>query len=107
VTTTGSKHFTRSELSANQCCIAALGVIARGVFAVPVLGIRSVAVITFVRIRIIGPAQPAAPPQLAERRGQDYAAVEAMVVEVVAVKSVSVTILGGVMEAAGLLGDDA
>jgi len=67
-----------------------VGVISRRVLAIPVLCVRSVAVVAFVRIRVIRPAQPGAPPQPTEDRGQEAAAVEAMVVEPLALKSVSV-----------------
>ena len=67
-----------------------VGVISWRVLAIPVLCVRSVAVVAFVRIRVIRPAQPRAQPQPTEDRGQDDAAVEAMVVEPLALKSVSV-----------------
>ena len=67
-----------------------VGVVARGVVAVPILTIRSVAVVTFVLIRI-GPAQPGAPPRATKGRDHNQgAAAEAMMMEPLAVKSVSV-----------------
>jgi len=62
------------------------GVEARWVFAIPILGIRSLAVVAFVWIRVIRPAQGAAPPQPTEGRGQNDATVETMVMEPLAVK---------------------
>jgi len=48
-----------------------VGVIARRVFAIPILGIRALAVIAFVWIRVIKPAQPGAKRPCTEGRDDD------------------------------------